>query len=244
MSHRELPPKYAKMLSCWQQQRRLVALHIKQKTWKAPEWLRGLGGMIYGCCEFPSAPTWLVLTASPSIALVVSSAEAFSVVIENGLQSCNNTEAYSVNIKSVECLPLLKVESVCTDSWWNPLVRCEQNTLPASSLCIGWQNKRHMGRHHDQFPLQLTAAMLSLIILYHYADCERLSHTRGHCAYGDSEGEKESSSASAGSSPPTGALCMKSVAFRTLPSHTTKGDSKLNQPESPAAGHKTADILR
>lgn len=40
------------------------------------------GQMIYSCCGFHSAPTWLALLASPSIALFISPAEVVSVVIE------------------------------------------------------------------------------------------------------------------------------------------------------------------
>lgn len=58
----------------------LAALHIKQKA--GVEWLKGPSQMIYSCSEFHSAPTWLVLLASPSIALFNSPAKVFSVDIE------------------------------------------------------------------------------------------------------------------------------------------------------------------
>lgn len=62
----------------------------------------------------------------------------------------------------------------------------------------------------------------------------------GHCIVhgGMMKKRKEGSSVSAGSQPPTGALCMKSVGFRTLSSHTSKGDS-INYISQRALRHRT-----
>lgn len=72
----------SKMLCYWHRQRGLGCFAYQTESWKAPEWLKGPCQMIYSCCEFHSAPTWLVLQASPSIALFISPAKVFSVVIE------------------------------------------------------------------------------------------------------------------------------------------------------------------
>lgn len=85
-------------------------------------------------------------------------------------------------------------------------------------------------RHRIQLPVQLTATMWCFN--YPTPPC-RMSvfFSRAwslDCANGGGEMSKrvkEGSSVSAGSLPPTGALCMKSVGFRTLSSHTSKGDS-------------------
>ena len=71
-----------KMVSQRLRRRGPAALHIKQKSRKAVEWLKGPSQMIYSRREFYSTLTWLALLASPSIALLISSAKAFSVVIE------------------------------------------------------------------------------------------------------------------------------------------------------------------
>lgn len=49
---------------------------------------------------------------------------------------------------------------------------------------------------------------------------------------------KEGNSGSAASEPPTGALCMKSVGFRKLSSHASKGDS-INHISQRALQHRT-----
>lgn len=48
---------------------------------------------------------------------------------------------------------------------------------------------------------------------------------------------KEGNSGSAASEPPTGALCMKSVGFRKLSSHASKGDS-INHISQRALQHR------
>lgn len=73
---------------------------------------------------------------------------------------------------------------------------------------------------------------------------ERLCHTCGRfIVYG--EMLKDGNSGSAASKPPTGALCVKSVGFSKLFSHTRKGDSinHISQ-KSPAAPRKAAETQR
>ena len=76
-----------------------------------------------------------------------------------------------------------------------------------------------------------------LIILHYHADwapfviCTVIALCTEWC-------RERVSSGGAGSQPPTGALCMKSVGFRTLSSHTSEGDS-INYISRRALQHST-----
>ena len=76
-----------------------------------------------------------------------------------------------------------------------------------------------------------------LIILHYHADwapfviCTVIALCTEWC-------RERVSSGGAGSQPPTGALCMKSVGFRTLSSHTSEGDS-INYISQRALQHST-----
>lgn len=117
--------------------------------------------------------------------------------------------------------------SVCTQHTKSSLKMTLWCNDPPQSWYLWW--------HRIQFPLQLTATMVFLIILNHHADWSL-------CMGGRRE---RAAQLVAGSQPPTGALCMKSVGSRTLSSLTSKGDS-INYISHRALRHqhRTADTVR
>lgn len=181
---------------------------------------------MYSCCEFHCAPTWLVLLASPSIALFISPAKAFSVVIE------------------MDCSPATKHKHIQSTSNLFLIQKKKNNvgmfTAPESPICLWthdgfgsldflsyaayeifiWPEKNVWKTNNTSFPLQLKATLCFFfndsVMLWKFS----ILPTCIFIALWTEGGGWKGGWGQLSSQPPTGALCMKSIGSRTLSSLT------------------------
>lgn len=149
--------------------------------------------MIYSCCKLHSAPTWLVLLGSPSIALFISPAKIFSVVIDMDCSpaTTQNTFSHEWTIKSsLFQKPMWSVyccyrSNLPVDSWRMWLLRYNPNTFP----CVHTRRTIYTSGDITSFSfaaVTVASTWYFLIILYCSADWASLSHAWSfHCVWKD-----------------------------------------------------------